>query len=555
MALTWRNVDAPNMAGVGSLMGAATDSFNSAMGNLQKMSDRAAAQRRAGYSAQMLQQLAAVDDPTKVGEFIQGFDASQLSPEALAVAMQQPGVLLGRQQKQVELDNARGDLAYEQDSRAGALQAAGVRAEAARLAATGDADGAAQLLGSLEGYGAVSALDDFGNINPYATGYQNRRETELDFGRKVDQQNYSDTARDILYTDIADQAHNPNEAKLLANQMSAGDPRLREALHKQIDSMGEESFGLIDPNMPDAFQTNPDLGVAHEELQFDADYINRDIGTQLSSTPLARFDGYLKSIQEHRDDPSGGSQDVADWLANNQNIIAKGWIPWSNGQINQTIDNVKQKLASEGVTATREEVAAAMAETAETSGLAWSDGLRINDEKAVMGLVKDTKDPAKMRPEQRRISELNKAQETLENYSQQIENKNREYMVAQTNGQTARASRALEDMNKLIQQQQDFNSKYIGSRTPEGTNNSNTNSNSHPTAPTDEEVASILSSVTGGGRVAGPSSGTYTGGAADAIIPPVPRVNTAADSQFIPFRTRPINPINPIDDILSRWGR
>ena len=187
--LTWKNVDAPNLNGAGALIAGAIDSFNAAMDNLRVSAERAAAQRRSGYSSRALAGLAEVQNAEDVGGYIQGLNAEELTPEALSVMMQQPGVLLERAAKQVAIDDARGDLQYEQDTRAGALQAAAARAEAQRLSVLGDRQGSLDILQGLDGYAALSALDDFGSIASNYGQFQTQRQNEYNFGRKVDEDN------------------------------------------------------------------------------------------------------------------------------------------------------------------------------------------------------------------------------------------------------------------------------------------------------------------------------------------------------------------------------
>lgn len=455
--LTWKNVDAPNLNGAGALIAGATDSFNAAMDNLRVNAERAAAQRRSGYSSRALAGLAGVQNAEDVGGYIQGLNAEELTPEALSVMMQQPGVLLERAAQQTALEDSRGDLQYEQDTRAGALQAAAARAEAQRLSVLGDRQGALDILQGLDGYAALSALDDFGSIGSNYGQFQTQRQNEYDFGRKVDE----DSARERGMS-VADQLANQVFDRAEGERLIMADETLnpqeqRSALDAwnnlsdaQIQRKEEGDMGLFDPSV------FPSLTTAANDNARDAEFVTADIRNRRMTEPLLEFQDSLKAIQEGSGDPTKGKQTVSDMLEA-RGISVSSWTGRKGP--NAIIGDIKSELEKEGIIVNDEEIVAAIDTTAKVSWLGWDDTL-VENQDGVKEILRRAKDPDEV---SKVLNEANKYETIttkLSDLDAKIAKANEQFTVYAGKGQTEKAIKAREAAEKLLAEQRKMLSEY-----------------------------------------------------------------------------------------------
>ena len=455
--LTWKNVDAPNLNGAGALIEGSTNSFNAAMDNLRVNAERAAAQRRSGYSSRALAGLAGVQNAEDVGSYIQSLNAEELTPEALSVMMQQPGVLLERSAKQVALDDARGDFQYEQDTRAGALQAAAARAEAQRLSVLGDRQGALDILQGLDGYAALSALDDFGSIGSNYGQFQTQRENEYNFGRKVDEDNAREQGA-LIADDLLNKVYDRKEAEKLIIENKELSPQVQRAAltalndfsDEQIQRKEEGDMGLFDPSV------FPNLTAAASDNARDAEFINADIRNRRQAEPLVAFQDSLNAIQEGAGDPTKGKQTVSDLLAARGISVSSGL---GVSGPNAIINNIKTELEKEGIRVSDEEIVAAVDTTARVSWLPWDDTLVENTD-AVKDILRRAKDPEEMA---KVLDEANKYETIttkLSDLDAKIARANDQFTVYAGKGQTDKAIKAREAAEKLLEEQRKIISSH-----------------------------------------------------------------------------------------------
>lgn len=269
MALTWKNVDAPNFNGAGALFESAQNSFNSSLDMLRQASDRAAAQRKADASARMLSGLAGVQRGG-VADFLSNQDAAMLTPEALQIALGQEDVLAGRASKEVELQNAQGDLAFETNSRQGDLASRAARAQAQLALSQGDFTKANTIMDNLSGY----ALDD----------------SALAFGANIDDQTFQNDTRARISELVKDNdSIDAARIKIMNGNYSE---RERAALNNQLNSMSDDNFSRVDPNLPDVF-SNTELS---KNNQLESQLVQQNIQSRLESNPTHQFDMHLKNM-------------------------------------------------------------------------------------------------------------------------------------------------------------------------------------------------------------------------------------------------------------------
>lgn len=458
--LTWKNVDAPNLNGAGALIEGATNSFNAAMDNLMVNAERAAAQRRSGYSSRALAGLAGVQNAEDVGSYIQGLNAEELTPEALAVMMQQPGVLLERAAKQVALDDARGDLQYEQDTRAGALQAAAARAEAQRLSVLGDRQGALDILQGLDGYAALSALDDFGSIGSNYGQFQTQRQNEYNFGKKVDEDNARErgmAVADQLANQVFDRAEGERlimaDETLTPQEQRAALNAWNELTDAQIQRKEEGDMGLFDPSV------FPNLTAAASDNARDAELVNADIRNRRMSEPLVAFQDSLKAIQEGAGDPTKGKQTVSDMLKA-RGISVSSWTGRKGP--NAIISDIKSELEKEGIRVNDEEIVAAIDTTAKVSWIGWDDTL-VENKDGVKELLRRAKDPEEMTKVLDEANKYDTITTKLSDLDAKIARANDQFTVYAAKGQTEKAIKAREAAEKLLAEQRKMLSEYQAS--------------------------------------------------------------------------------------------
>lgn len=455
--LTWKNVDAPNLNEAGALIAGATDSFNAAMDNLRVNAERAAAQRRSGYSSRALAGLAGVQNAEDVGGYIQGLNAEELTPEALSVMMQQPGVLLERAAQQTALEDSRGDLQYEQDTRAGALQAAAARAEAQRLSVLGDRQGALDILQGLDGYAALSALDDFGSIGSNYGQFQTQRENEYSFGKKVDEDNARERGMSIadqLANQVFDRAE--GERLIMADETLTPQEQ-RSALNAwnelsdaQIQRKEEGDMGLFDPSV------FPNLTTAANDNARDAEFVNADIKNRRMTEPLLEFQDSLKAIQAGSGDPTKGKQTVSD-LLEARGISVSSWTGRKGP--NAIIGDIKLALEKEGILVNDEEIVAAIDTTAKVSKLGWDDTL-VEDQEGVKKILRRAKDPDELAKVLNDANKYETITTKLSDLDAKIAKANEQFTVYAGKGQTEKAIKAREAAEKLLAEQRKMLSEY-----------------------------------------------------------------------------------------------
>ena len=410
--LTWKNVDAPNMSGAGALLESANNSFQNAMGTLQKAADRSQMQQRAAASARMLQGLAGVKNADDVAAFLANQDASMLTDEAMKIALGQADVLQGRAVKEIELQNARGDLDWEQQGRTGAIEAARNLALAQQAAARGDVDGAFAASQGLDGRALMAFNDGSGNFLNDATNRQNLEETRYSFGRTVENDENADIVTQKI-SDLRGSANNVAEARqALVNDQSLSAKQKEDAFTK-LNAMDDSAFNFADPSTPASFSA---LGLNDEAAKqnnanVDMDFIQRDVESSLQSLPSYNYKTHLSNITAVQGDREAGKQagdereigqgyfDPVNYLKSTVGISADRSIPFlEDSSIIQSIEEIKKEAETKsGKKISDHEAAAAIAASAQ-SGSWWrgdGDKRRIDTTSAV-NLLLDMKDPSKV---------------------------------------------------------------------------------------------------------------------------------------------------------------
>lgn len=522
MALTWKNVEAPNFNGAGALFESAQTGFNNAMETLQSASDRAAAQRRAAYSAQMLQGLAGVGKGG-VSEFLKGQDAAMLTPEALQVALNQEEVLAGRAAKEVELQNAQGDLNWEKGSREGLLASAAARTEAQRRALTGDRDGAFSQLQGLQGFQALASLEA-GDMGTVASGYntfQNQRNTEDDWAQKIDRRNTEEFGRDFVMNNVIPNVLNKQEGLNAIMQNQNLSPKEKEAAAKSLASMTDEQVAQTNPDQLGALDLDTNLKTNFNNVSIDSDFISTDINNRKAANPLITFKDNLDRIQSVKSNPEAAPQSAADMLKAGGVRASADW--FNIGGPNQVIDNVISDLKKSGLTASREEVVAAMQATAQTSSLPWNDDL-VNNTQETINLLKSAKDPQQMGPALEQLQQFTSDAGKIDEIQTKIVNLDSKYKGYLSKGQVDKAAKVKEDMGKLLQEAADFGKTYRDSRITDM--QSNAAKLQEEKKPDTRKVSkadatafnSFMSSLTGAPMQV-PAT-PYTGDATGPILPP-----------------------------------
>lgn len=460
MALTWKNVDAPNFNGAGALFESAQNSFNSSLDMLRQASDRAAAQRKADASARMLSGLAGVQRGG-VADFLSNQDAAMLTPEALQIALGQEDVLAGRASKEVELQNAQGDLAWETGSREGMLASAAAIAEAERLGMTGNREGAFDLLQGLTGHGALAAqnANAMGRVSSGFGNFQDQRGREDSFAQTIDARNTKEFGRNFIFDNIIPNSLNRSEAENNIMQNENLTPKEKEAALSALGNVSDQQIEQINPDQLGALELNPDMSTKFTNIQNDASFINADIQNRRSANPLVRFADHMKNIGEVRKNPESAPQSSADLLSAG-GVSAGHWTGWTGA--NQTIDSVIKDLASDGLTVSRDEVVAAMRATAETSSIAFKDNL-VDNIDATKSLLRQTKDPALMRSALGEMQSYDNESAQLSKFAEKISKLDDKYKQQVNKGLTDKAAKTRDDIQNLINEAEQYTSNYLKS--------------------------------------------------------------------------------------------
>lgn len=449
--LTWKNVDAPNMSGAGALLESANNSFQNAMGTLQKAADRSQMQQRAAASARMLQGLAGVKNADDVAAYLAGQDATMLTDESMKIALGQADVLQGRAVKEIELQNARGDLDWETNSRQGSLGAANLLAQAAAAAQAGNADEANRIASSGNNPYVQMALND--GRRDYvgdAASRQSLDENRYSFGRTVENDENADIVTQKI-SDLRGSANNVAEAREALLKDSTLTAKQKEDGFAKLGAMDDSAFNFADPNTPASFSIlgDNDSAARQQVANMQIDAINKDINAQLQSLPSYNYNNHLSNLTAVQGDRESGKQtgderevgqgffDPAKYLTDTVGI--------STGYFQRNIENQLQNLADKATTAngrtvSKAEVAAAIASTYEAGGLA-NFGDKYLDETKVLNLLAEMKDPKRGLEASAREAEIKNSADSIKSSSAQVDRLLAKAQNQMAKGQTAAAEK------------------------------------------------------------------------------------------------------------------
>jgi hypothetical protein len=463
-ALTWKNVDAPTLGGAGDLFNAANASFGNAMEILRATAEQQAGQKRAATSAQMLAQLAGATDPTQVGQLIQQFNPEELSPEALQIAMSQPGVLLDRQMKGVELENARGDLLFDQNTREGQAQAASVRAQAQAMSMT-DPEGAAKLLASLENpFALTAAIGDFSTFSGNAQSQLNLEKDEYSFGRTIDENNLDDFATTYFQNKVMANAINKNQARAFVMNDQTLQPKEREKLLAQVEASSDEQYQIVDPYAQDMF-SNTELG---QTVTNAGQFVQTDIQSQLEQSPRVRYQTMMENMESDNGEEGSGFIDPAKFLEEQIGLEPSLWAGWTP---EQSINRVVADAAKDGINITPREAAAAIATSYQLGGLGTNR--RVADPEAALNIIKDQRDPEKIKESQARDNFFTQYADKAQTAESKIQALMADYTQYVNRGMTDKAAKtteqiisAQEGLAALYQEYQNKRDEVVGAPPP-----------------------------------------------------------------------------------------
>ena len=440
-ALTWKNVDAPSLGGTGDLFNAANASFGNAMEMLRATAEQQQGQKRAATSAQMLAQLAGATDPTQVGELIKQFNPEELSPEALQIAMSQPGVLLDRQMKGVELQNAQGDLQFDQNTRAGQERAASVRAQAQAMSLAGDATGAAQLLASLDDpYALSAAIGDFSSLGSNEAGYNSRTQDKYNFGRTVDENNLDDFATTYFQNNVMANAINKDQARAFVMNDQTLQPKEREKLLAQVDASSDEQYQIVDPYAQDMF-SNTELG---QTVTNAGQFVQTDITSQLEQSPRLQYENMMKNMESDNGEEGGGFIDPTQFLVDTIGLNDGFWtgIPPERA-INQVIAEAA-KPENGRMTISPREAAAAIATSYTLAPI--NANSRLANAGEALKVIKDYRDPEKIKENQARDNFFTQYADKAQSAEAKIQGLMADYTQYVNRGMTDKAAKATEQI-------------------------------------------------------------------------------------------------------------
>lgn len=402
--LTWKNVDAPNLGQAGALIESANASFGNAMKMLQDASAASTAKNNAAYSAQMLQKLAGVSDAGQVGSFLQGFDATQISPEAMQIALGQADVLQGRAAKELELANLKGDLNWEQNTRQGSLAAQSALALANEYAAAGDVQAALGVKEGLDPYALLAFNDGSTNVISSANQGQSLKENQYRFNETLE----ADALKDFTTNEMASgyMKYNDKEEAIRETKLRKDlTPDQRMSLLSSLEGASDDSFNVVDPNGPQGFASfgNNEAAKMQSDLIGDMEFINKNVEANLQSLPSYQFNKHLSNLSAVQGDREAGKQtgderiegqgffDPVGYLRDTVGI-QEGRISGSLERIVPTIQDKVEKAT--GLKVSAEEAAAAVAATYSHGDwrLGRSD-VRVYSEDDAVELLKEMKDP------------------------------------------------------------------------------------------------------------------------------------------------------------------
>lgn len=485
MALTWQNVDAPNLNGAGAMIGQATSGINDALAGLRASADRASAKRREAYSAKALAGLAGVTDPNSVAAYLQTIDPSKATPEFMEAAMRQPGVLLDRAAKQVELRNAEGDLSHEQGTRAGALEAASAIINANKIAGTtGDVDKAYEGISGLTGYAAIAAQDAAAGLVGTAKEGLGYRDAMMDFNEKVENEELDDFTTDYFQNNLLINANSKDEARnkiITDNSLTA--PQ-RERMLATVDKTEDSTYQFINPELEDRFAADP---ITQENAAQEA-FVAEDIAMNLESTPASIYEENLAAIKagvpsaapkkgegeaaegDGKASPAGATDNIQ-LMGQKAGIDTEDYVFRNNMRttLQNGIQEANKRLAAKGlggVVIDEDEMTAAILSTAGTGNRAWytlgitngaTDEGRVSFDRAVQMAV-DMKDPEARKGVLAREQFFTNAQKTLSDKAANLEKLKKDLYITET--KKGRGPEYDKKMKKVLDETKAFNAEF-----------------------------------------------------------------------------------------------
>lgn len=454
--LTWKNVDAPNFTGTGALLEGAQSSFSNAIATLQAGAERAAAQRRQRYSASALQGLAGVTDPNEVAAYLGGLNATDLTPEALAVAMKQPEVLLERQKMQLGLQEAQGDLDHKVGTRQGALDAMDNLMAAQAASMQGDVAGAlAAQQGITNPYELQAFMGGTQDVLSNATSYQGYRGTEKNYNDAMEAEQRTDRLREQFYNDVLPNANSKEEAirTFMNSDASAED---KEAFSNMIGAKEDGEFQLIDPTTTTIFEQDPTFNESALQNESTQNWLGSVIENKTNVNPVIRFETTSRNLAEATNE-DGSQKTAVEKLQDVFGIEAPG-IGWSG--MNQQIENLTTAAKAEGLDVTENDIIAAIRENQTTSGIAFNDTL-VFDKKGVLDTLKTIKDPKLNRSSMAELESFDRFNDRLTTITEKIESLTAQERVERGKGQTDRAAKSAAAIAKLMEEQAATMEKFM----------------------------------------------------------------------------------------------
>lgn len=467
MALTWKNVDAPNFSGVGNLMQGGMVSLNDAFNNIAEQARRREAIQRSRYSNQALIDMMGVTDPNSISQFAKGLDSKKLTSDALSLIMAQPDTLQDRQSKGIAIEKAQDLLNFGREDRLAAANAAEASLGAAADIFSGNRERAFDTIRNLSGQDAAQFQPLLAETIRYIPESQNVRETDYGFGRRVGDDQSKDMALDVFQSEIMNPtrgARNRDEALRIADQLMADgriDPAAHKELRARIEDTDDDYYLRKDPFMPDFFSVEGNEGLARELQDFNTDraildthmkdrlgsYSNIDKWAESieGGTPLEM----VKSVYENFGAGTAGSRwvgEMGDWDAFEKGVQkmlkAKGL-----SDVNVGSPEVQRQMA------------AALGITAATSNWAWDDSRKTVIDEAIKYFV-DSKDPKVINESIRTEAEYSAAQDSMAAAVQNIEALTALHKDAIIRGNTEEASRLGSEIANAVKSLSSLQKEY-----------------------------------------------------------------------------------------------
>ena len=447
--LTWKNVDAPSLAGTGDLLAGAQSSFANAMATLQAGAEAAAAQRRQRYSAKALQGLAGVQDPNAVAGYLSSLNAEDLTPEVMAIAMKQPDVLLERQKFGLGLEEAKGDLQFKVNSREGALAAMDNLMAMRNASMRGDTEGALQqqegITNPFELQAIMGANED---IYQNATDFRTTRDANKTYADNLEAEQRTDRLRTNFYENLLPNANSKDEA-IRTFMDSDASPEDKQAFEAMMADRTDEEFQRIDPTTTTIFEQSPVLNEAAVQNESTQNWLNTVITDKVEANPITRFETFSRKLSEATND-DGSQKTAVDKLQEVFGIEAPGLIGWDG--MNQQIEDIKDRAQAAGLSVDENDVIAAIRENQTTSGIAFVDTQVFNTD-GVFETLKSVKDPTLSRASLAELDNFDRFNERLTTIGTKLESLSAQERVERGKGQTTRAAETAKAIAELLDQQ------------------------------------------------------------------------------------------------------